>query len=88
MNRALKRTIQTVLTGQHFVTEPAQPYCSFCDSKKKMMTTTYCACGTAICGEPQEKICPDCSWCEKDNQIFAKKLKLLTDVLFDKICKI
>lgn len=67
MSRALKRTIQTVLTGQRNIPEPAQPdqhgirkYCSFCDTKKKRMTTTYCACGNAICGEHQKKLCPDC----------------------------
>lgn len=68
MNRALRQTIQTVLTGERNMTTPAQPdqqgarkYCSFCDVKKKRMTTTYCACGKAICGEHQKKICPDCS---------------------------
>lgn len=67
MSRALKRTIHTVLTGQRNIPEPAQPdqhgirkYCSFCDTKKKRMTTTYCACGNAICGEHQKKLCPDC----------------------------
>jgi hypothetical protein len=35
-------------------------YCSFCDYKKKRMTTTYCLCGKAICGEHQIKRCPEC----------------------------
>lgn len=68
MNRALKQSIQRVLMGQrNMPAESAQPnqqgprkYCSFCDVKKKRMTTTYCACGNAICGEHQKKLCPDC----------------------------
>lgn len=35
-------------------------YCTFCPTKLKRMTTTYCSCGNAICGEHQTKRCPNC----------------------------
>lgn len=36
-------------------------YCSYCNSSKRRMTTTYCSkCGRPICGEHQKKMCKDC----------------------------
>uniref|UniRef100_A0A1B6E7C5 PiggyBac transposable element-derived protein domain-containing protein n=1 Tax=Clastoptera arizonana TaxID=38151 RepID=A0A1B6E7C5_9HEMI len=71
ISRNLKRSIGTVLgakTGWPNILPPPQPdqkgerrYCSFCDCKKRRMTTTYCSCGKAICGEYLTNMYPMCN---------------------------
>lgn len=66
LSRDLKDIITKALGEETKISELPQnkqgrrTYCRFCDYKKKRMTTTYCKCGKAICGEHQKKSCPSC----------------------------
>lgn len=58
ITKALGEDIQDAEVAQN--QQGRRTYCRFCDYKKKRMTTTYCKCGKAICGQHQKKSCPNC----------------------------
>lgn len=64
ISKELRRTIQevigekqgTIIDTSHNTQSGPRKYCTFCNYKKKRLTTTYCIeCERPVCGEHQKK---------------------------------